>query len=90
MTIDDTTRYVGLLVTLVFAAVSIMYGIKRRLELFVMYGGVYALIALDIVICIWIHEPIIAALYLTISSIAAIAAMFVIHARFNDKRVANA
>jgi len=90
LTIDDTTRYVGLLVTLVFAAVSIMYGIKRRLELFVMYGGVYALIALDIVICIWIHEPIIAALYLTISSIAAIAAMFVIHARFNDKRVANA
>ena len=48
------------------------------------------LIALDIVICIWIHEPIIATFYLMISSIAAIAALFVMHARFNEKRVANA
>ena len=90
LTVDEPTRYLGLLVTLVFAGLSILYGIKRRLELFVIYGGVYALIALDIVICFWIGEPIIAAFYVTISSVAAIVALFVIHARFHEKRVADA
>lgn len=90
LTGDETTRYLGLLVTLVFAGVSLMYGLRRRLELFVVYAGVYALIALDIVICIWIHEPILAAFYLTISSIAAIAALFVFHARFSKERLADA
>jgi hypothetical protein len=90
LTADSPTRVVGLLVTLIFAAASLTYGLKQRLELFVMYAGVYALIAIDIVIVDWIHEPIIASGYLLISSVAAIAALFVIHARFHEKRLADA
>jgi hypothetical protein len=90
LTADNPTRVVGLLVTLIFAAAALTYGLKQRLEVFVMYAGVYALIAVDIVIVDWIHEPIISSGYLLISSIAAIAALFVIHARFHEKRLADA
>jgi predicted membrane protein DUF2157 len=90
LTADKPTRFLGLLVTLVFAGLSLWYALKRRLELFVMYAGVYALIAIDIVIVEWINEPIIATAYILISSIAAIAALFAIHARFHEKRLANA
>jgi hypothetical protein len=90
LTADEPTRLIGLLVTLIFAALSMTYGLRKRLELFVMYAGVYGLIAIDIVIVDWIHEPIIASAYLLVSSIAAIAALFVMHARFNEKRVADA
>jgi hypothetical protein len=90
LTADTSTRFLGLLVTLVFAGLSLWYALKRRLELFVMYAGVYALIAIDIVIVEWINEPIIATLYVLFSSIVAIVALFVMHARFNEKRLANA
>ncbi len=90
MTIEEPTRILGLLVTLILAAGSMTYGIRQRRELFVMYAGVYALIAIDIVIVDLLHEPILAAFWILISSIAAIAALFVIHARFNAKRLANA
>jgi hypothetical protein len=90
LTADTPTRAIGLLVTLILAGASLTYGLKKRLELFVMYAGVYALIAIDIVIVDWIHEPILASAYLLISSIAAIAALFVIHARFHNEHLADA
>lgn len=90
LTADEPTRVAGLLVTLIFAACSLTYGIRQRRELFVMYAGIYALIAIDIVVVDLLHEQILAAGWVLISSIAAIAALFVIHARFNAKRLADA
>ena len=90
LTFDDTTRIVGLFVTLILAACSMMFGIRRNRELFVMYAGVYSLIAIDVVIVYFLHEPILSAFWILISSIGAIVGLFVIHARFNAKRLANA
>jgi hypothetical protein len=90
LTAHDATRVVGLLLTLIFAAGSLTYGLRRRRELFVMYAGVYALIAIDIVIVDLLHKTIVTAAYLLVSTIAAIAALFVIHARFQNERLADA
>jgi len=90
LTAASTTKYVGLLLTLIAAAGSLIYGLKGRRELFVMYAGVYALIAIDMVIVDLIHERIFVAFYLLVSTIAAIAALFAIHVRFQNERLANA
>ena len=55
-----------------------------------MYAGVYGLIAIDVVVVDWIHEPILASFYLLISTIAAIAALFATHVRFQKERLADA
>ena len=90
LTAASTTKYVGLLLTLIAAAGSLIYGLKGRRELFVIYAGVYALIAIDMVIVDLIHEGIFVAFYLLVSTIAAIAALFAIHVRFQNERLANA
>jgi hypothetical protein len=90
LTADDATRVIGLLLTLIFAAGALKYGLRRRRELFLMYAGVYALIAIDIVIVDWLHGTIVTAAYLLVSTIAAIAALFVIHVRFQSERLADA
>ena len=90
LTAASTTKYVGLLLTLIAAAGSLIYGLKGRRELFVIYAGVYALIAIDMVIVDLIHERIFVAFYLLVSTIAAIAALFAIHVRFQNERLANA
>ena len=90
LTFDPSTKYTGLLVTAIFAAGSLTYGLRSRRELFVMYAGVYGLIAIDAVVVDWIHEPILASFYLLISTIAAIAALFATHVRFQKERLADA
>jgi hypothetical protein len=90
LTAASATKYIGLLLTLIVAAGSLIYGLKGRRELFVMYAGVYALIAIDMVIVDLIHEGIFVAFYLLVSTIAAIAALFAIHVRFQNERLANA
>ena len=90
LTIEPSTKYLGFLVTVIFAAASLLYGAKTRRELFVIYGGVYALIAIDIVIVGWMNEPIMITFYLLVSTIAAIAALFATHVRFQRERLADA
>ena len=90
LTIDENWRFAGLFATLILAAVVVTYGVRQRRELFVMYAGVYALIAIDIVIVFLLHEPILSVFWILVSSIVAIVALFVIHARFNAKRLADA
>src|SRR5712691_2097861 len=90
LTAASATKYAGLLLTLIAAAGSLIYGLKGRRELFVMYAGVYALIAIDMVVVDLIHEGIFVAFYLLVSTIAAIAALFAIHVRFQNERLANA
>ena len=76
------TRVIGALVVIVFAAVTIGYGFAHREELFVLYAFVYGVIAVDALAIDILHDEAITLFYLIVSTIAAIVALFVIHARF--------
>jgi len=81
LTANSDTKLLGLLVTLILAAAAVAWGFRQRRELFVMYSFVYTIIAINIVV---------AELFLIfVSTVAGIAALFVIHAAF-QKRLANA
>src|SRR5262249_13690090 len=90
LTFESSTKYIGFLVTMIFAAAALTYGWKARHELFIIYGGVYGLIAIDVIVVEWIHEPVIASFYILVSTVAAIAALFALHVRFQKERLADA
>ena len=76
----------GCLVTIAIAAVVIAWGFRTRTESFVLYGFIYAVIAADILLVATLKDEGLAFLIIVVSSIAAIAALIVIHGRF--KRMA--
>ena len=82
LTIDDRWRLGGLLVTLAVAAAVIVFAFRRGSEPFAIYAYIYAVIALDIVIVEALDEDVFITLYLIVSTIAAIAGLFVLHNRF--------
>jgi hypothetical protein len=81
-TADRDTRWLGLVIALALATFSLIYGFRRRRELFVIYAYVYGLIAVDIVVSSFLHDQILSASYLLLSTVAAIVALFVTHMRF--------
>ena len=55
---------------------------RRRRELFVIYAYVYGLIAVDIVVVAdFLHDEIVVAAYVMLSTVAVIVALFVTHMR---------
>ena len=81
-TVDRDTRWYGLVIALVLAAFSLVHGFRRRRELFVIYAYIYGLIAVDIVVIAdFLHEEIVVASYLLLSTVAVIVALFVTHMR---------
>lgn len=84
LTFDRDTRVVGVLITLVLAAVVIRHGFAKKSEAFVIYAYAYAVIAVDILLVDVINEEVMIFLYLVVSTIAAIAGLFVLHARFRS------
>ena len=81
LTANSDTNVAGLLITLAIAGAALWWGFRQRRELFVIYAFVYTIIAINIFVA--------QALVVLVSAIAAIAALFVIHGRF-QKRLANA
>jgi len=75
------TRPIGCAITIALAVASMLYGRRFREGTFVIYAWVYGTIAVDIVICDAIHEEVLIALYLLVSTIAAIIGLFISHAR---------
>jgi len=75
------TRLFGCAIGILLAAASMFYARRTREATFVIYAWVYGTIAVDIAVCTAINEPIFIAFYLLISTIAAIAGLFVSHAR---------
>ena len=64
------------------AAFSLVHGFRRRRELFVIYAYVYGLIAVDIVVVAdFLHDEIVVAAYVMLSTVAVIVALFVTHMR---------
>ena len=79
---DRDTRWMGLLIALGMAAASVVFGVRRSREPFIIYGVVYGLVAIDIIVLQRLHGATAESLYLTVSTIAAIATLIAIHFRF--------
>ena len=77
----DSTRALGVAIALALGAASLLYGIRRQLEAFVIYAAVYSLIAVDIVVLDGLRD-VTEAFYLVVSTAACIAALIFVHFRF--------
>ncbi len=82
LTFEGSTRTLGCIVAIVFAIASAWYGLRVREEMFVVYAWIYGVIAVDVFAIdrIW-REEVFIALYLIVSTIAAVAGLRVIHVR---------
>ncbi len=73
----------GAAIAIVLAAAAIFYGFRARRELFVFYGYVYGLIAIDALMLWNVHDELAIVLLLLVSTIAVIVAMVITHRRFH-------
>lgn len=79
---ENETRPLGCFIALALAAASAIHGFRAREEIFVIYAWIYGTIAVDVFVADVLDDSTAIAFFLVISSIAAIAALFVTHARF--------
>lgn len=86
LTFHRDTRIVGMLLTLVLAAIVIAYGIRTRSESFALYACIYAVIAIDFVIVDALSGETERLLYIVVSTIAAIVGLFFLHGVFRRLR----
>ena len=83
--VDDEVA--GGLLTLAIAAAVIAWGFRTRSEPFVLYGFIYAVIAVDaLLIELLFSGETSALLVIIVSMIASIAALIALHARFRESR----
>jgi hypothetical protein len=75
------TQFVGSAIAIALAAAAIAYGFRQRRELFIIYGYVYGLIAVNCLVLQSIDEDVIEVLFLLFSTVAVIIAMIVTHMR---------
>jgi hypothetical protein len=80
----SNTCILGCLLALALATVSAWHGLRSRQEMFVIYAWIYGVIAIDVLIAHLIREGAVVALFIIVSSIVAIVALFVTHARFKE------
>lgn len=85
LTFDDTTRPLGTLLSLVLTVAVIAHGFRVREEAFVLYGYVYGVIAIDIFVADLLNREVLVMFFLLLSSIAAIAGLFLLHAAFRRR-----
>ena len=80
LTFDKDTREMGAPFVIVLAVLTIAHGFRKRAEAFLIYAYIYAVIAVDV----WLapRDAVAGLLYLTLSTIAAIVGLFVLHRRF--------
>jgi hypothetical protein len=79
---ENETRPLGCFIALALAAASAIHGFRAREEIFVIYAWIYGTIAVDVFVADVLDDSTAIAFFLVISSIAAIAALFMTHARF--------
>ena len=75
------TRFLGCAIGVVLAAAAMLYARRTREATFAIYAWVYGIIAVDTAVSEVIGDGILMAFYLLISTVAAIAGLFVSHAR---------
>jgi hypothetical protein len=82
----DATRVYGCLVLLLLAAVIVWWGARTKTESFVLYGVLYAVLAIDVLLAHLIDVEAIVLLLIVVSVIGAIVSLVVIHARVKEWR----
>jgi hypothetical protein len=78
------TRFTGCAFAIALAIASMLYGRRFREGTFVIYAWVYGTIAVDIAVCDEINDPMSISFYLLVSTVAAIAGLFISHARMRS------
>jgi hypothetical protein len=81
LAVHDATRLLGCAIAVALASASAIHARRTGEAVFMIYAWVYGTIAVDIAICTAINEETLVLLYLLISTIAAIAGLFISHAR---------
>ena len=81
----DDARLPGAALAIVFAAMSLAWGLRTNAVTFVLYAYVYGVIALDVLVCNLLHEEALILLYLVFSTIVAIVGLFVTYSRFRQR-----
>ncbi len=84
---DDTLRLgVACPLTIFFATAVIVWGFRERRESLVLYGFLYGLIAVDVLLIDPFDSEKFGFAVVVVSIVAAIAGLFAIHARFRELR----
>ena len=86
LTAASTTRLPGGLLTVIIAGAVIAYGIGRGVETLILYPYIYAVVAIDIVVVDHLRGETSVLLYLSVSTVAAIVGLFVLHARYRKRQ----
>ncbi len=79
---EDGTRLAGVALALVLATAVFAYSIRSRREAFAVYALIYGVIAADVFVLQVFDEGVVGLLFITVSTIAAIVALFLMHAHF--------
>lgn len=82
---DARSRAPGCFLAIFLATVVVVRGFRARRESFVLYGFAYGVIALDVLLLDVVASEAFGLLVLIASTIAAIAALFALHARFQER-----
>jgi hypothetical protein len=85
LTFQRDTRPAGALLVVVMAVLVIVYGFRKRHEAFVIYAYIYGVVAVTIFVVDVIydnHNDEFMFFFITLTMIAAIVGLFVVHARF--------
>jgi len=80
------SRLIGAALAVLFAALSLAWGLRTHAVAFVLYAYVYGIIAIDVLICSQMRDDVLVALYLLFSSILAIVGLFITYSRFRARR----
>jgi hypothetical protein len=81
LAVTEETRFLGCAIAIVLVAAATVYAHRMREATFIIYAWVYGTIAVDIAVTDVIHDSILSTFYMLVSTIAAIAGLFLSHAR---------
>jgi hypothetical protein len=81
---DDKTRLIGIALALILATAAFIYAVRSRREAFAIYALIYGVIAADSFVLEMFNDGFIGLLFIVVSTIAAIVALFLIHAHFRS------
>ena len=77
----EETRFLGCAIAVVLAVAAMFYARRTREATFVIYAWVYGTIAVDSAVSEVLHDGVLAAFYMLVSTIGAIVGLFLSHAR---------
>lgn len=84
LAVEDQWRIAACLLTIALAAAIVWWGFRTRREPFVLYAFLAAVIAADVLLIHLIKDEGFIFLLILVSTVGAIAALFVLHAKFKE------